>query len=80
MSIKQTVTVTVDITPEELAAEFSHMDDDEQVRFLNELSSLVSKWEAPFCVQLQYITDNDALTTEARRLMDSIGEYAWRPL
>jgi len=80
MSITQTFTVDVDITPEELAKEFSYMDDDHQVRFLNELAALVAKWEAPFCVQLQYITDNDALTAEARRLMSSIGEYAWRPL
>ena len=80
MSIRQIVAVDVEITPEEMAFEFANMDDDEQVRFLNELAHIAGKWEQPLPVQLQYITDNDALTVEARRLMQSVGEYAWRPL
>ena len=80
MSIRQIVAVDVEITPEEMAFEFANMDDDEQVRFLNELAQIVWKWEQPFAVQLQYITDNDALTTNARHLMQSIGAYAWREL
>ena len=80
MSIHRTVAIDVDPTPEELADAFASMDDDEQTRFFNELAVIVGKWEQPFCLQLQYITDNDALTKEARHIMASIGEYAWRPL
>lgn len=77
MSIQRTVTVS--ITPEEMAADFSHMGDDEQVRFFNELANITSEWERPFCFQLQCVTDNPDLTEEAREIMSEIGAYA-RPV
>ena len=80
MSIKKVVPIDVEITPDELAAEFASMDDDEQAHFFNALARIVKKWRHPFPVQLQYITDNDVLTNDARHIMQSIGEYAWRRL
>lgn len=72
--------VLVDITPDpdELAFEFANMDDEQQAMFFNELAGIVSKWERPFCFQLQYVTDHPELTDAGRSIMRAIGEYAYR--
>lgn len=77
MGIKREITIE-DLTPEELAEEFSHMDDEKQARFFNELGRVVATWERSFCFQLQYVTDNPILTTVGRETMAEIGAYAWR--
>ena len=69
------IVVEVHPSPEELAFEFSIMNDEQQATFFNELAWLVDTWEKPFCFQLQSLIDNDVLTDEGRRIMEAIGEY-----
>jgi hypothetical protein len=73
--IERTVTVAVDLTPQELAFSFCNMGDGNQADFFSEVGVLTSKWKKPFCFQLQYIVDHERLTDEGRRVMESIGEY-----
>jgi hypothetical protein len=70
-------TVTVIPSPEELAEEFAGMSAHDQAAFFVELARLTSLWDNPFAFQLQAITDSPVLTTEARSLMEQIGQYAW---
>ena len=66
----------VDITPEILAELFAELDADEQAMFFNHVDMVASKWQAPFCFQLQSITDSELLTLQGRRVMQGIGEYS----
>ena len=74
--IQRKTTIDVTLTPDELAAEFAAMGDEQQAMFFNELAVITSKWNRPICFQLQYVTDHPALTDEGRRVMAQIGEYA----
>jgi len=67
--------IDVTPTPDELASEFADMDAEQQAMFFSELARITDKWDNPFCFQLQAITDNPALTDEARYIMTQIGEY-----
>jgi hypothetical protein len=62
-------------TPDELAFEFSQMNDEQQAMFFNELADIVGKWDGTFCFQMQFVRDNQALTQEGRNVMRQIGEY-----
>lgn len=68
--------INVNPTPEELACEFSQMNDSQQAVFFNEIARLTEKWEMDFCFQLQHLTDNKSLTNQGRQIMKQIGEYA----
>ena len=74
--IKRTIEHTIELTPEELAFEFCRLCDDEQVKFFNEMGKLTEEWERPFCFQLQYLSDNESLTTSGRHIMELIGQYS----
>lgn len=63
----------IEISPETLATLFAEMDASEQARFFNKLHERAEDW---FPMQLQYITDDDGLTLEGRRVMQMIGEYS----
>lgn len=66
-----------DITPPEVLAEqFAGLNSELQARFFNHVAECSSKWEGLFCMQLQAITDEDALTLGGRRVMQGIGEYS----
>lgn len=73
--LQRKIQVDVTPTPDELAFEFSNMDDEQQAMFFNELAILAAKWNKPFCFQLQNIISNPALTNEGRKIMEQIGEY-----
>ncbi len=73
--IQRTIEVDVRPSPDELAFEFAHFGDEEQAMFFNELANIVSKWERPFCFQLQLIQDHPELTDAGRDVMRKIGEY-----
>ena len=66
-------TVSVVPTVEELAQVLIHLGSDDQAK----LFSLMAEY-ATFSVpmQLQYVTDDPALTKDGRYLMSLIGEYA----
>lgn len=69
-------TQTFSITPEELAFEFCNLNYYGMAKFFIEVAQIKKKWDRPFCFQLQYVTDNDTLTYEARNIMQQIGEYS----
>jgi len=73
--IKRKFDVDIQLTPDELASEFSRMDDEQQAMFFNELAEIVSKWDRPFCFQMQFVIDNPNLTQEGKSLMREIGGY-----
>lgn len=63
-------------TPAELAKVFADWRSDEQALFFSELANCVKKWDNSFCVQAQYISICGKLTTEAKNIMKTIGEYS----
>lgn len=73
--LQRKIMVDVYPSPEELAFEFANMNDKQQAIFFNELAKLTSKWEKPFCFQLQMLVDNPALTVEGKNIMKKIGDY-----
>jgi diadenosine tetraphosphate (Ap4A) HIT family hydrolase len=73
--IKRKITAAITISPDELAAEFADMDDEEQVMFFNELARITEKWDRPFCFQLRSIMENPNLTNGGRSIMEQIGQY-----
>ena len=73
--MQRKITVNVNPTPDELAFEFSIMDDEQQAIFFNELARTTEEWERPFCLQLQSLVDNPAITTSGLAIMVLIGSY-----
>ena len=64
-------------TPELIAEMFACLDSEEQAKFFNHVAEVASKWSGGgFCLQLQYITDEDGLTLAGRRVMQEIGDYS----
>lgn len=63
-------------TPEELAVEFCDMDSLQQAIFFNAVAGLVKGWDAPFSCQMQDMANGNWLSTEARQIMRTIGEYS----
>lgn len=68
--------VEVVITPEEAAETFANFDNEEQVRFLNEVASQMRSWSFLYDLQLHHISISDDLTDDARDLMRKFGEYS----
>lgn len=66
-----------EITPEIIAELFAEMKSDQQAVFFSRVGELVETWAAGcMALQLQYVTDDAALTPAGRRVMQEIGEYA----
>ncbi len=74
--IEQLKIIKVELTPKDMANLFAELDASEQAEFFNEVANCASKWSAPFCFQLQEITDDAGLTLAGRRVMQGIGEYS----
>jgi hypothetical protein len=70
--------VSVEIHPsaDELAEVFCAMDDEEQAGFFNRIAEITKAWEAPFCFQLNAISESKHLNDDGRKIMAQIGEYA----
>ncbi len=73
MSIRRSVDVYVDLTPAELAQVFCEMGDVLQAQFFNEVYERSIDW---LPMQLQFITDTEALNSGGRYVMGQIGDYA----
>lgn len=73
--MKKEIQIEINLTPEELAFEFSEMDDRQQALFFNALAMYVKKWQKQFCFQLEAIIENEELTIEGKNIMGYIGEY-----
>lgn len=65
--------VDVELTPEEIARAFWDLDPDGQAEFFNRLSEISQNY---LPMQLQYVTDDDGLTSEGRWAMELIGAYS----
>lgn len=76
MKIKRKLTVDIELTPEDLADCFCDLYDNEQAFFFNRIAEVVATWGKPFCFQLQYISNNKALTSDGKEIMSMIGEYS----
>jgi len=76
VEITRKIDINIVQTVNEIAKAFCEMDSMEQADFFNTVALIVSKWERPFCTQLQSITDEQMLTKEGRNVMEKIGEYA----
>ncbi len=65
--------VEFELTIDQLAKAIAHLGSDQQAELLSKIAE-----HATYCVpmQLQAVTDDPALTTEARSLMGLIGDYA----
>lgn len=74
--MKRTVEIIVKPTAEELAEAFCNMGSDEQARFFNRIHDITETWKAPFCFQLQAVTDDDELDYGVRSIMSLIGDYS----
>jgi hypothetical protein len=76
MTIIRNDPIAVNPTPEELAIEFTNMDDAQQVAFLNAVAVMDKQYDFQWCFQLSAISRHPALTPEARAWMRELGEYA----
>lgn len=74
--IKRVLTPEFTITPQEMANEFCAMDGDSQALFFSEVFKIAKTWEAPFCFQVQAIVDSKLFDENARKIMQTLGEYA----
>jgi hypothetical protein len=70
----------ITVLPEEAAGIFASFDSTEQVEFFNALARYIHEnyqnQDGSFAMQMQYVTDEDLLTNDARYIMAIIGEYA----
>ena len=71
-------TLQIELSAEDVARAFCEMDSDEMTAFFNIVAIGITTWTGPFCMQMQYITDNEQLTAEARSIMRQIGDYSER--
>jgi len=74
--IRRNIEVEIIPTSAELAEAFCCMFAEDQALFFNEIAKQVSTWSAPFCFQLQSITDCPDLSDAGRDIMSQIGEYS----
>jgi hypothetical protein len=72
--IYRSITSKIDVAPEEIAEVFWKMSSKEQAVFFNWLGDNASMERLSF--QLQYVTEEKALTDKARAVMEKIGNYA----
>ena len=78
------ITRTIQITPHagELGALFASLPSDDMAAFFNEAARCILRTYpngmGSLPMQLQYVTDDDTLTEDGRRVMEYIGEYARR--
>lgn len=73
--IEREIKIPIEVTPQEAAFEFCNWSDEKQAAFFNEIAELTTKWDKPFCFQLQFITDCESLTSGGRNVMEAIGDY-----
>ena len=71
-----TYTVTAEPTIEQLAYMVAHLSSDDHARLISLIASITQSADYSEAMQLQYITDDTALTDAGRRLMSQIGAYA----
>lgn len=74
MRIRKHLPVEMEITIEELAEAIASLQSDDQARLISEIANRASTFSVP--MQLQYITDDPALTSAGRRLMRLLGDYS----
>jgi hypothetical protein len=74
--MKKTVEVEIEVSPKELATVFCEMNANEQAEFFNQVALISDSWVAPFCFQLQYITESELLADNGRDVMEAIGDYS----
>ena len=71
-----TYTATAEPTIEQLAYMVAHLASDDHARLISLIAILTQGVDYSEAMQLQYITDDAALTDAGRRLMSQIGAYA----
>ena len=71
-----TYTATAEPTIEQLAYMVAHLHSDDHARLISLIASITHSDDYSEAMQLQYITDDAALTDAGRRLMSQIGAYA----
>ena len=76
MTIIRNESIVIYPTPEELADEFTNMDDEHQAQFLNAVALAAEHYGFHWCFQFAAITRHPALSAEARAWMRELGEYA----
>lgn len=81
--ISRHLELSVEITPAECGQFFARFDDTEQAEFFNAVAKIVEEEYTPKGImefQLQAVSDNELLSSEGRKIMQAIGEYATEPL
>jgi hypothetical protein len=69
-------TVKAEPTIEQLAEMVAHLSSDDHAKLLSEIARITQSVNYGEAMQLQWITDDPALTDGARSLMEQIGNYA----
>ena len=76
-TIERKITVKIKPDPFEIAEIFCDYDSTMQAEFFNAIAYIVDhQWDKPLAMQLQNLTDDKALETEGRQVMEQIGEYS----
>lgn len=73
------VSLSVDVEPtiEQLAYMVAHLSSEDHAKLISLIAEITQGWDFSEAMQLQYITDDPALSRAGRRLMEQIGAYAY---
>ncbi len=74
--ISRNIKMEATLSAAEVAQEFCELDSEGMALFFNAVATFSNEWKAPFCFQLQGVTDEVCLTDEGRYIMSQIGEYS----
>jgi len=68
--------ISYEVSAEQIAKLFCQLDGEEMADFFNTIHKIVKEeWQAPFCFQLQFVSDSPVLTPEGKAIMCEIGDY-----
>ena len=76
MSLDIRKTLDIHLEVGDVAKAFAAMSSDEMAVFFNLVAEEVGKWNGAFCMQMQWVTNDENLTKMGRSIMSQIGDYA----
>ena len=74
--IRHNATVTTDLVGHDIGKLFACSDDEQMAQFFNAVARIYSEDGASLPMQLEYVSQNSALSDKGRGVMRLIGDYA----
>lgn len=74
--ILTSVAVDIEVSPEQVAKLFTDMDTEQMAYFFNEVARITDTWTASFVIQMFRLSDDENLSDDGRKIMQTMGTYA----